>query len=327
MSHIKRLLQKARRASSQISANRNQDYFVTKRHRPVRDAPRNHLWVPDYREDTAILLQGPLVRENDFTAETVRRYRTNFPKAPLIVSTWADESDIELELLDQMGAVVLTQQQPTSAGIKNSNLQMASAALGVHASASLGVSHVLKTRTDQRVYSERMLSILHNSVTNFPLHHKSGTQAQRLVGLSLNSFAYRMYGISDMFTFGATEDILRYWSGNLDHRELVEPIVAKNHREFSVQQVCEVKYCSDFLSETGWDLQWTLEDSWSAIASRFLVLDACAIDLYWPKYTNEEERWRTYDGSPRFQEIDFSFWLELFYGTNAPNEQFLDDPW
>ena len=171
---------------------------------------RHPSWSADLRDDTAIVMQGPLRHEDDFTLETVRRYPTNFPNAPIIVSTWDDERGEATAALKSAGAHVVTHRPPEERGVQNSNLQMWSAAKGVATADDLGAAFVLRTRTDQRLYSERLLGVLHATVENFPLEDEQGSQSQRMVGLSFNTFAYRMYGLSDMYTYGATEDLLSY---------------------------------------------------------------------------------------------------------------------
>jgi len=307
--------------------SRYREDFVTVRVRPKVDPPRHPAWAPDLRSDTAIVLQGPLHRENDFTVETVRRYRTNFPHAPIVVSTWNDQRGPDTERLEALDAVVVTQDPPAFRGVQNANLQMLSATLGVQEAARLGATYVLKSRTDQRAYSERLLGLLRSAVDQYPIGRDGGSQRQRVIALSLNSFAYRMYGVSDMFTFGLVEDVRRYWDGTLDTRSIPEPIETFTHREFAEMRVCEVRYCTDFLSRTGWSLGWSLEDSWRAISERFLILDAATVDLIWPKYSVREDRWRTYDGNPQFQEIDFAMWLMMFSGWLHPDETILDMPW
>ena len=303
------------------------DEFVTEKRRPRHLHERNEFWTADNRSDTALVLQGPLPESDSFTEETVRLYRANFPLAPILVSTWTGESPSKLKALEHLGAHVLVQDRPTHAGVHNGNLQMASASLGVLEAKRLGASFVVKTRTDQRIYSDKLLGHMHALIELFPLNEALPRQKQRIVGISLNTFAYRMYRLSDMFQFGAVDDMVTFWNGQLDERHLQTPIRAATHRQFATANVCEVYFCSQFLARTGWNLNWTASDSWNALASRFVIADASSLDLYWPKYTNQEERWRTYNGNPRFLEIDFASWLLMKQGKAHPNESILDTRW
>ena len=306
---------------------RSGDEFVNLRFRPKNDLERNQLWSPDLRADTAIVLQGPIIHENDFTYQTALRYRINFPNAPIIISTWESEEIPQIERYKILDVIVFLQPKPKYAGISNSNLQMVSSANGIKLASTLNVSHVIKTRTDQRIYSERLLGLLHAAINMFPLTCNSVVQSQRILGLSLNTFKYRLYGLSDMFLFGSIRDMSLYWNGILDQRKESDFKAENSIRGYSQQQVCEVRYCSDFLTNSGRELKWTLEDSWAAFASQFIILDAGSLDLFWPKYSNQEERWRSYDGNPRFQEIDFAFWLMIQSEAIAPDESILDIPY
>ena len=307
-------------------AGRRQDRitFVTERRRPKFESRRHKTWCADPRSDTAIVLQGPIWRVDDFTVESVRRYRTNFPNAPIIVSTWTSEIGRDTELIEDLGGIVVHQEPPSFAGIANQNLQLFSSRLGVLKAEQFGVTHVIKSRTDQRCYSERMLGLLHETLNCFPLVSGVGKQERRIIGLSFNTFAYRMYGMSDMFTFGTCADSSKYWDGTPDMRKLEDLKISKTMREFAEKRLCEVKFCSEFLARTGWDLKWTLEDSWKAFAERFVILDASAVDLYWPKYSSIEERNRRDDGHPLKFEIDFAWWLMMYGQSVNPDETILD---
>lgn len=301
--------------------------FLTHRHRPIRQEVRHVNWGPDLRSDTAIVLQGPLLLDLDFTLETVRLYRSYFPQAPIIVSTWVDAPETPIAELKRIGSRVIVQQVPALKGVSNSNLQMASSHAGVLMAKELGCQFVVKSRTDQRIYNDQALSLFHGLMKAFPLSMDVSLQEERIFAVSMNSFAYRMYGVSDMLQFGRISDMCRFWSGDVDERRIEEPICAKSHRDFAQRNICEVFFCTEFLKKTGWSPQWTLTDSWHAIGSRFCVVDSSSLDLFWPKYTSVEERWRSYQGDPRFQEIDFGRWLEMHHGLAHADERILDLPW
>ncbi len=43
-------------------------------------------------DDTAIVIQGPIEYTNNYTAETFKLYRSIYPNAPIVVSTWKNEA-------------------------------------------------------------------------------------------------------------------------------------------------------------------------------------------------------------------------------------------
>src|SRR5262249_45232089 len=108
--------------------------FLTWHERPVAAA--------DYEGDTvaiappvktAIVLQGAVVAELDFTLQTLVLYRRIFPHALLILSTWEGEDRALLERARQIGVQVVLSAKPAFFGQQNINLQIVSAAAGVRA--------------------------------------------------------------------------------------------------------------------------------------------------------------------------------------------------
>lgn len=302
--------------------------FISESIRPRSIQNYHPHWVPDsHHDDVAIVLQGGLGPDPSFVAGTVAYYRQIFPHSAVIVSTWSDETPSALEDLGRRGAKIVLSAKPRNHGTSNANLQMVSSCEGVAAAARMGVSYVLKSRSDQRIYSEHALSLLKGLVHAFPLGSNSGSQQARLVAMSLNSFLYRLYGISDMLTFGTVADVVRYWDGHLDDRPAIETVRATTHREFSHLRLCEVSFCADFLEATGWQLQWSLSDSWQACIDRFCIVDASSLDLLWPKYTTRENRWRSYDGNPQFEEWSLGAWIAARSRGLEADETILDLPW
>jgi hypothetical protein len=298
--------------------------FVGKKRRPIYLQERHQNWCPDLRSDTAIVLQGPLVRGSDFTVNSIKSYRVLFPKTPIILSTWDSEDTRLLAESEKCGAHVVTQKIPKSKGIKNSNLQMLSSSAGIQVAKAAGSNYILKTRTDQRIHSDSALSLFHSILKSFPLEGEHRAQHSRILTFSLNTFLYRLYGMSDMMTFGYVGDIEKYWNGETDTRSIGDIDAGRTLKDWALQRMCEVGFCSSFLENTGWSLKWTLEDSWKAFGERFAVIDACSIDLLWRRYTTKEDRWQLYSGNPVSQEIDFARWLQLKSGELKPDEAILD---
>lgn len=262
-----------------------------------------------------IVMQGPILEQDKFTLETIRIYKKHFPQARIILSTWVDQNAISIEELRAEGIEIVLLEKPAYAGTSNINYQIVSSRAGVLKAVELGCEYVMKTRTDQRMYAKNVGEYLLNLLRAFPMKVTCG-QKQRIVACSLNTFKYRMYGISDMFFFGKSEDILQLWSCELDQRskeqmaKLYGPPLSP--REFAQMEVCEVYIIVQYLKKIGEKIHWTLEDSLRKYAEYFCIIDKESLDLYWPKYSNKEYRWLIYDKENIFEEVGFREWLILY---------------
>jgi len=270
---------------------------------------------------TAIVIQGPILLDNDFTFETLKLYGEMFPQTRLILSTWEDENTEELIKIRGLGVDVVLNKKPIYAGPANINLQIVSASSGIMRAKEIGCRYALKTRTDQRIYSENSLRLCLGILKLFPLKNKL-CQKNRLVAFNLNSFKYRLYGISDMINFGNIDDMLDYWSPPLDQRKISELGDAKTLYEFSRQRFAEVYFMTSFLVKIGRDINWSLEDSFSAIADHFCILNTSDIDLFWPKYTRKEFRHVGYK-LIRTAQFEFSDWISLHGGIQGDIPEYI----
>ena len=290
------------------------DFFSTHHQRPRRSDDVTLLSdAVLYAAPMGLILQGPLLAEDDFTIETVRLYHKLYQNTQIIVSTWDDEDVAQVRRIRDAGACVVLSKKPDYAGISNINFQIASARAGVEKALELGCAYALKSRTDQRMYAPNVKEFLFSLLRMFPLANEGGIQRERLVAAALNTFKYRLYGISDMLLFGTTADMLLYWSPEYDMRLFAE--IDEAHRrsvlDFCKCRLCEVFLSTEFLRKVGHEPDFTLADSWLVYAQRFCVADTESFDLFWPKYTEMEHRWLRY--APHdYEELTFREWLILY---------------
>ena len=281
-----------------------------------------------HREERfAIVLQGPLHRERDFTLETIRMYRKHFSNTEIILSTWEGEDAATLEAAGREGAVVLLNRLPQFRGYHNINCQILSAFSGIEKAKELGAAHVLKTRTDQRIYAPNCKEFLINLLYAFPVASGYG-QKQRLISVSLNTAKYRPYSLSDMFLCGDVDDMLLFWGCAHDRRELPDILPMRNIRDWLAYRVCEVYLVTEFLKAAGREPKWTLEDGWRVYADHFCIVDQESLDLYWPKYGRHlVQRALSYDRIRNNQELTFREWLNLYSGlqNKIVPEEMLDE--
>jgi hypothetical protein len=258
----------------------------------------------------AIVVQGPLRHEEEFTLNTVRLYRRHFPQATVVVSTWDTETPEALAPLREAGAIVLTSALPKERGPTNINCQIVSTFAGVEWCRSQGLAYVLKTRTDQRLYSPNVLDYLRTLLETFPVA-PGFRQTARIVGVSLDTFKFRYYGLGDHLHFGTTADMHALWSVDLDRRPFVH-VETQSWHEASMRNVVETYLTTEFLKKAGRPILWTLQDSLEAFADHFCIVDKDDLDLFWPKYeAHKEHRMLAYDAVKNTQELTFRDWLLL----------------
>ena len=280
----------------------------------------------------AIVIQGPVKTIDEFTFETIKLYKQNFPEAIIILSTWNDESKIVLSRIENLGVVVLKNKKPKYAGISHVNYQIASSKQGMKKAKELGAEYAIKTRTDQRMYATNIEEYLFNMLNLFPLDKSIKKQQKRIIGVSLNTFKYRMYGLSDMFTYGCIDDMMLFWGTEHDTRfiEKKDKVKARlSLRNFSQMRICEVYLTTEFLKNINRSINWTLEDSWRVLSDHFCIIDKDSLDLFWDKYTLSEDRWKDYSDEVNiYEEFNFKDWLNIYNmksGYTYP-ELILDKP-
>lgn len=257
-----------------------------------------------------IVIQGPIVKENDFTLETCKIYKKIFNNSEtIILSTWDTEDKKYLKNFEAIGVKVLLSKAPDFAGRANLNYQILSTMNGLEEGEKLGCEYAIKTRTDQRFYSTNLSRDLFNLLKIYPPSPNYNMRS-RLIALSFNSFKYRYYGISDMFLFGNTQDMLKYWNSPLDTKKYEEYKTIKQKDLW--QQYCSETYiASHFLKNIGVTPEFTLKHTWKIYKDLFIFIDKEILDMYWPKYTNLDSRWRLFRPN-MLEEIRHSDWLNLY---------------
>ncbi|WP_052570841.1 WavE lipopolysaccharide synthesis family protein [Endomicrobium proavitum] len=293
----------------------DEDSFIT-----IDKKPRTH---EKYRADgdffikkrsLAIVMQGSILHENDFTLETVKIYKETFAECPIIVSTWQTEPQEAIWALENAGAIVLKNAPPEVKCFDNTNYQIKSTQAGLKKAKDIGVKYVIKTRTDQRMYETNLPEYFMDLQETFPLDTDIKTQQKRLIAISLNTFKYRLYDISDMFLFGTIDDVLNFWSCDYERRTVFPPF--ETILDYCKSCPCEIGFTISYLERIGYNPTFTLKDSWESYAKYFCVIDASSVGLYWPKYTNETYRWRNFFGNNRLlEELTFKEWLSLYNHT------------
>ena len=309
------------------------DHFITYALRPKKASLRKSIDKPNPQLPLlALVIQGPVITKDEFTFETIKLYKQNFPKAIIILSTWIEDKPKVESFINIEGLHILFNEKPDYYGVSNINLQIASSKQGILKAKKLGAEFVMKTRTDQRMYAPNISRYLFDIINLFPLKSNIVKQQKRIIGVSLNTFKYRMYGLSDMLIYGHIDDMLLFWDIPYDLRKFnlsEQKAAVSSLRSFAQWRICEVFLTTEFLLKVDRKLEWTLEDSWKVFADHFCVIDKESLDLYWGKYEAKEYPRTNYSKEINvFEQINFREWLNLNCNPNGikPSEKILDLP-
>lgn len=279
--------------------------FITVHTRPIyaSDMPYVGKENPDDAL-CAIIMQGPIRHENDFTLETVKLYLRHYPSATVILSTWEDEDVSAIQKLNNKRLKVILNKKPDYPGGSNINMQIVSTKAGIDKAVELGLKYVLKTRCDQRMYGIDSLKFLKNMTECFPVLHCQ-LQRKRIItnntGTNTGINRTTPHHLSDFFMFGDITDMKLYWSSDI----VMTPVYV------------EAYLFQQFLQKTGWEIKNTVEDFMKALGERCIIVDNESVDVYWPKNTPKhvnvlrEYRLRDYL-NPTFG-ISFKSWFNDAY--------------
>ena len=261
-----------------------------------------------FGSNLAIVLQGPVSK---FTYLACSYYLYNYKDLTVILSTWETENTSSFnKLLPNNRFHLIKSAKPIFEGISNVNLQITSTLRGVERATELKCEYVIKSRTDQILLSKDFLDNLNFIIQNYGVNDHG---QNRIVISEKNSFVSRIYGISDMFQFGKTPDIFKYWDCKLDARQwkdIENQESASNDAEgFARLRLAEVYVSTNYLERMEHELTFSLKDSLKCFRQYFVVLDNSKSGLVWNKYGRDLTRLQNLD--TKFRELDFLTWLRL----------------
>lgn len=299
--------------------NQKGDYFITYQERPktAKDIHFSNLGLS--YEDVAIVLQGPIIEEENFTLETVKLYVKNFPLVRVIVSTWVNSSIAAIKQLENIGAIVLLNEKPANGGPLNINYQIVSTLQGLKKVKELNKQFVVKSRADQRFYNPFFLqAFLLIRQNTFYTSNEFGLKGKLIVS-SMSTLKYRPYGITDMLMMGYTDDLLAYWPSEVDTR-VVEVKPYLNVLEYAKLELAETYLLTQFIKRKQIPIEFTLQQTWQLYSKLFIVLDKANFDIFWFKYSIEKENRLAFDADHVYKELSFFEWLSLNNVEQFPEE-------
>lgn len=276
-------------------------------------------------KDIAIVIQGPILKENNFTIETIKWYRKICNDIAIILSTWEDEDENLLFQIKELDVEVVTSKKPLVSGLWNMNFQVISTKAGIKRAKEMGKKYVCKTRTDQRLYRQNVFCFMKGLIEQFPSQVNGQNGRVVCIGAQHGSMVHP-YFMSDFLYFGSIEEIEKLFLLEIDTRNNEKIKVS----EYTLKEMVdndlspESVILSTYVRKIGLSNESTIKSYWDMVKRALVCIDFEDVGLYWPKYDtrySENERYGYYFSknarSSVWKKFNFGFveWFNLYMGN------------
>lgn len=239
-------------------------------------------------EQIVIILQGSIKNNSCFLKETLDLYAQGFKGAEIILSSWDDEIKFLPRGLSKK-IIKVSSSKPLNPGISNINLQIVSTKNALECARKLNRKYVVKTRTDQRIAKQIGIQKI---IEGLELNSR---RDKKLIAIpSSNTFLYRIYGATDQLQISEIDNLIKYWSCDLDTRETNQSAwpFSKNlsMRQHSELKLSEVYLAFNYVKSQNDKAKFTFEDWTKALTRHFLIFEDREIGLVWGKYSFNQSR-------------------------------------
>jgi hypothetical protein len=282
----------------------NKEYLIFETKSILKENRRS---FEEYDAKIGVVIQGPLNLENNFSFESIRYLRNSYPNISIVLSSWEGENENVLYKIEELDIKILKSKLLSNRGIKNVNLQIESAKVGIQYLKELGCEYAFKLRTDQCLdTSIDFVGYSLNLIHQFPLSRNTDSLKSRLLISSLNTYKNRYYGVSDMFMFGHIDDMEKYWSPKLDSKEMGDFEVELDDRYYMRQETAEGYLICEFMKSIKYQPQWTFDDHKSFMGQFFIIFDFQSLGHFWFK----NNWWEANQKANEY--LSFATWLNMY---------------
>lgn len=304
-----------------INRERANGKYISFHFRPFyeKNVTDENIFFQEDHSDVAIIMQGPINEVKNFTIETIKLYRKNFPNAVIIVSTWRGISNEIVCALKELNVHVILNEIPLICGSHNINYQRISTLSALKLAKELNCKYSIKTRTDLRFYSNTALSYLKLILIQYPAKYNDYVMG-RIIEVGATVCLFRPWSMCDLFQFGFTSDLIRMWDFPLDNRNTsAAEFSSKPYRVIDIvnENVAEIFVHRNYCKAIGESADIDYQDYYSFIRDYFIIIDKEQIDLLWFKYGSYEYGWAgfsKYGNANVFSRMTHEQWFQLYNG-------------
>jgi hypothetical protein len=232
-----------------------------------------------------IVIQGPVGSNSElkYLKDSLNILRSNYRGVKIVLSTYIEYKNyvdqLDNKLLDHIILLNLNDY------VNNFERQVASSSIGLLQAKTWGTPFAIKLRTDQKLRNPVCLQLFETLLEEFK-DAKTASKTRIIFG-SYNSWLYRPFGLSDMFTAGSTEELNKYWNFNDDVTNFQ---IKFNHSPGWLKN--GVLFFESFLSMRFLNFynfpfcEDKFQDSADALRNYFIVVDSTSIGQEWLKRDN-----------------------------------------
>ncbi len=281
----------------------------------------------DYSE-FAIVLQGLIETNNDFTYQNVLYYQKMYPDVHIIISTWDYTDEKLIERFKSIGCEIVLSKDVPVCGTGNVNYQICTSLAGIRRAKELGATYVLKNRSDLRLYRDGALNFMKGLIANYPVKtdNKYGLKGRIITQGGNPGQMFIPYWLQDFMYFGYTDDLLNLFEIKFSEqaihstpkylREKYDVVTGDTLRE---EQTPEIYIIKSFLEKYE-DLPYSVSHFWQLVREIFLFVDPDTIGSFWGKYDIYNMGWFQceYDGKNTYPDakkhIGFVDFVNIYNG-------------
>jgi hypothetical protein len=257
---------------------------------------------------TAIILQGPIWYEDNFTLNTCKLYRMLYPSVDIYISIWDDDKLFTQKKWEDLRVTIIKTPKPqVLEQLGNIQLQTALVWSALTMAKQNQVQNIFKSRADQRMLDPHFL---------YGFHYYScllEKNIQRITFGLHDSIFHIPYKVNDQFMFGNIDDLMAYWQPDISAFMDMTREVPNQFGPLSPEQLLFGRYLKTFKNL---QLDYTSKQYRSACAELIAFSDEGTEAMVWIKYPfRYKPHWEFNDKSWRQWR-----WYEWYnYATNKSN--------
>lgn len=262
-----------------------------------------------------IIIQGPIIRRNNFTLNSINLYLKNC-NSNIILSTWENELlNSEIKDLRKIGVVVLINKLPKIKGPSNLNCQILSTLNAIKIAKLKRNKFIIKTRTDFRIYLENFDIKILKLFNDYKKKNKF-----LKIGSTNFTLKNRLFSLSEILMFGETNNLNNYFSKLYTDREYSDFnfFLKKQKKESfflreSYNCFPENFLCYKYLKlKINKKIKYNSENYIGALKKYFIIIDNSILDIFWYKYNHQYEyREKDFSLKQKNYPLRFLDWINL----------------